>query len=179
MTEGAMTKTGRFTHDAPGDTRLRLVLDTMQDAFVEIDGDGVITDWNRAAEVLFGWKRGQVIGRPLADTIVPRRLRAAHTDALARFMDGGDARMSGRRLELPALDRTGREFPVEVSISPLRVDGDWRFAAFLRDVTHTAEARTTLTERIARVGSWDWDAASGDVTWSEELCRIHGQDPRT
>src|SRR5687768_16079601 len=109
----------RFTTESADALRLRLVLDTVQDAFVEIDDAGAITDWNPAAEVLFGWRRAEVVGRELADTIIPPLLRDAHLRAMRRFMAGGTSRYTNRRLELPALDRSGREFRVELSVAPI------------------------------------------------------------
>ncbi|CAA9509374.1 MAG: diguanylate cyclase/phosphodiesterase (GGDEF & EAL domains) with PAS/PAC sensor(s) [uncultured Solirubrobacteraceae bacterium] len=184
MKDAASKTTGRFA-PRPGadESRLRLVLETMQDAFVEIDGDGTITDWNRAAEVLFGWTRDEVLGRGLHDTIVAEQLREALGAAVDDFTSGGEEAITGRRLELPAVDRTGREFAAELSITPMRVGRAWRFAAFLRDASDRAPARQPLdvghvTERVARLGSWHWVPLTGEMRFSEGLCRILGEDPR-
>jgi PAS domain S-box-containing protein/diguanylate cyclase (GGDEF)-like protein len=172
--------------DAAGDeSLLRLVLDTTRDAYISMDGDGAITDWNPAAEVLFGWSRSEAVGRTLAETVIPERLREAHLQAVRRFTAGGAPRHVGRVLDLPAVHRSGREFPVELAVAPLRVGDEWRFCAFLRDATERVAARSdparqaeqmAATERLARLGTWDWDAAERTLVWSPELCRIYGVD---
>jgi PAS domain S-box-containing protein len=173
---------------ASKDALLRLVLETTQDAFVAIDEAGRIRDWNRAAEVLFGWSEDEAIGRPLGDTIIPERLRAAHAHGLRRYLGGDASRILGKRLELPALHRDGREFPVELTISPLRVGPGWLFAAFLRDATDRTLAREALerdygrlaeAERTARLGSWEWDLADERVTYSDSLYDIFGLERGT
>jgi PAS domain S-box-containing protein len=111
------------------------VLETAADAFVSIDGDGCVTAWNRAAEETFGWSASEVIGRLLAETIVPPEHREAHRLGVERVASGGESTLAGRRIELTALHRDGREFPVEVLISPLEIDGVLQFNAFLRDIS--------------------------------------------
>lgn len=136
---------------ASSDALLRLVLDTTQDAYVTMDETGRIRDWNPAAEVLFGWSRDEAVGRALAETIIPERLRAAHREGLGRYLSGGASRVVGRRLELSALRRDGREFAVELTMAPLRVGGSWLFAAFLRDVTERTLAREALERDHGRL----------------------------
>jgi len=168
---------------ASTDSLLRLLLDTAQEAFVAMDARGRIRDWNPAAEVLFGWSRAEVLGRPVVDTIVPERLRDAHRRSLRRYLDGEPTRMVGNRLEVAALCRDGREIPVEVTVAPLRVGEGWMFTAFLRDITERTLAREALershlelakAQHVARMGHWDWDAATDRVTWSPALHDVTG-----
>src|SRR5690349_83914 len=94
--------------------RLRAVLDSAHDAFISMDHGGRVTAWNPAAEQLFGWTRDEAVGRPATELMIPPRLRAAHEAGMARVRRTGVSEMSGRRLELTAVDRNGREFPVEM-----------------------------------------------------------------
>jgi PAS domain S-box-containing protein len=103
---------------------LRLVVDTTRDAYVAIDGDGCITDWNPAAVALFGWERDKVLGRALSETIFAPRLHGDHWREVHRFIAGGAAPDTGRLLDLPGIDRNGAEVPVELHIVTLA-----RFAA--------------------------------------------------
>jgi PAS domain S-box-containing protein len=107
---------------------------------------------------------------------------------MQRFLAGDASRILGHRLELPALHRDGREFKVELTISPLRVGSGWMFAAFLRDVTERTLAREALerdygrlaqAEQTARLGSWEWDLATAEVTYSDSLYGIFGLDRDT
>jgi PAS domain S-box-containing protein len=96
--------------------RYRTTVQTAGDAFVRIDEEGVITDWNRQAELTFGWAAGEAVGRKLSQTIVPPEHREAHDRGLRRFLDTGDGPVVNRRTEISAIDRSGRQFPVELTI---------------------------------------------------------------
>jgi PAS domain S-box-containing protein len=115
--------------------RTRLIIDTAHDAFVAMDEEGRITEWNLQAEATFGWPRAEALGRPLADTIIPPQHRAAHAAGLARFLATGEGVILNRRIELTALRRDGQEFPAELTIAPLRLGQHHLFGAFVRDIT--------------------------------------------
>ena len=121
---------------AESETRARLVVDTAHDAFIGIDSMGRIAAWNAQAEATFGWTRDEVLGRILAETIVPPAFREAHISGMRRFHETGEAPVVNQRLELTALHRSGREFPIELTISsPMRVESGFFFGAFLRDIS--------------------------------------------
>lgn len=122
----------------------RLILETANDAFVSIDGDGVVIDWNGAAERIFGWHRDEALGRELSDLMIPPRYHAAHRAGLARYVRTGESQVLFHTLELTALHRDGHEFPVELTIWPSHVHGRLRFNAFLRDVTERARMHDHL-----------------------------------
>jgi len=132
---------------AESEARARIIVDTAHDAFVGIDGAGRIVDWNERAVETFGWTRGEAIGRNLADTIIPEGFRAAHLEGMRRFHETGSAPVLNTRLELRALHRSGREFPVELTItSPVPGENGFFFGAFLRDISdrneHDEQLRT-------------------------------------
>ena len=95
-----------------GEERTRRIIDTARDAFVGIDGAGLITDWNRSAEKAFGWSRPDAVGRSLAETIIPAGLRGADANDLERYLAAGDAGRIGGRMEFTAIHRDGHELPV-------------------------------------------------------------------
>jgi PAS domain S-box-containing protein len=115
--------------------RIRTILETAQDAFVGMDSNGGITDWNPQAEQITGWRRDEVLGRPLHEVLIPPALREAHQRGMRRFLVTGEARVLGRRLELMALRRDGKEFPVEMTIGLVDVAGERSFGAFLNDIS--------------------------------------------
>jgi diguanylate cyclase (GGDEF)-like protein/PAS domain S-box-containing protein len=129
--------------------RLRTVLATSDDAFVGMDAQGRITDWNRAAADVFGWSAKEVIGRTVAEVLVPPRLRPAHDAGLSRFLASGERTLPAR-VELSALHRDGHEVPVEMSLSALRWEGDWYFHAFVRDISERRDAQAALVEAERR-----------------------------
>src|SRR5262245_34379065 len=135
------------------ETRTRLIVDTAYDAFIAIDTEGRITDWNRQAEVTFGWSRQEAIGRLLADTVIPESYREAHWQGLKRYLTTGIARVLNKRLEMTALNRDGKEFPVELTITPVQLGTTCLFNAFLRDITERKQAEEDLkrtTEELTR-----------------------------
>jgi PAS domain S-box-containing protein len=122
----------------------RRIIDTAQEAFVGMDADGRIIEWNRQAELAFGWRRDEAIGRRLADTIIPERYREAHWRGLDRFLRTGEAEVLGRRLELSALRRDGNEFPVELVIWAVPSGGGVLFHALLHDIADRKRAEHVL-----------------------------------
>ena len=121
---------------AESEARARIIVDTAHDAFIGIDGTGRIANWNNQAAATFGWTRSEAIGRSLVDTIIPPGLRAAHLEGMRRFQQTGSAPVVNKRVELTALHRSGREFPVELTItSPVHGENGIFFGAFLRDIS--------------------------------------------
>lgn len=122
------------------DARYRAV-DASALAFVQVDRTGLIQDWNPAAEQLFGWRRDEVVGRPLADTIIPAALRSAHNAGFARRLADGDGPGMSHRFELPAVHRDGSGLSISMTMDTLGPDG---FCAFISDQTEWHEARQEL-----------------------------------
>jgi PAS domain S-box-containing protein len=130
---------------AESDAQARMIVDTAHDAYISIDPAGRIVTWNAQAETTFGWTRDEVLGRPLVDTIIPPAFRDAHSNGMRRFLQTGEAPVVNQRLELTALDRTGREFPIELTVtSPMRVESGFFFGAFLRDISGRLERDAEL-----------------------------------
>jgi PAS domain S-box-containing protein len=130
---------------ADSEARARLIIDTAHDAFVGIDARGRIVSWNAQAEAIFGWTRDEALGRDMAETIIPPSFRDAHNRGLAHFRRTGEAPVINKRLELAALHRSGREFPIEITITaPMpHGQGDF-FGAFLRDISERRERDAQL-----------------------------------
>jgi PAS domain S-box-containing protein len=123
-----------------GKDRIRDILDTAKEAFIAMDESGTITAWNRAAEATFGWPASKAIGRTAADVVIPERYREAHERGLRTFLEKGHGPMLNRRVELTALHRDGHEFPIEMTIAPVRVRGGFSFNAFLHDISDRKRA---------------------------------------
>jgi PAS domain S-box-containing protein len=115
--------------------RMGWVLDTANDAYVSTDADGIVTAWNAAATGLFGYAAAEAVGRPVGDLILPARFRAAHEAGLRRVRQTGVSILSGQRLELAAVDRFGREFPIEMTLQVVPENGAQVCHAFLHDIT--------------------------------------------
>jgi PAS domain S-box-containing protein len=126
------------------------------DGVISIDRNGTIIEFNPAATTAFGISRDLAIGRELAEVIVPPRLRERHRAALRRIVETGEARILGKRIELPGLRADGSEFPLELSISRVSLGDQPAFTAQIRDITdrkRMEQERDDLLgrERAARV----------------------------
>jgi protein-histidine pros-kinase len=132
------------------EARKSAVMEGALDCIVTMDHKGVITEFNPAAERTFGYSRHEAIGRPLAELLIPQRLRDRHRQGLARFAETGEGPVLGKRIELPAMKRDGTEFPAELSIVLVRRDGPPVFTGFVRDLTDqkAAEAVRLRTLRL-------------------------------
>jgi len=130
------------------EARTRLIVDTAHDAFIAMDAGGFIVDWNQRAEITFGWSREEAIGRPLGDTIIPPQYREAHKRGLKHFLATGEGPVLNKRFEIMALHRDGHEFPVELTIRPIRLEQGYIFNSFLHDITEKKQAEEAL--RLAK-----------------------------
>jgi PAS domain S-box-containing protein len=124
--------------------RTRLIVESALDAVITMNTQGLITGWNPQAETIFGWSREDAIHRRLAETIIPPQYREAHHQGLQHFLATGEGPVLNKRIEITALHRDGHEFPVELTISPLRSGETFIFSAFIRDITKRRRAEEAL-----------------------------------
>lgn len=120
------------------------VFENALDAVVLMNSRGIITRWNAQAEKVFGWSKAEAIGRPMDDTIVPKRHRTPHALGLAYFLATGEGPVLNKRIEIEALHRDGHEFSVELSITPIKTADGYEFSAFVRDITPTKLQKAEL-----------------------------------
>jgi diguanylate cyclase (GGDEF)-like protein/PAS domain S-box-containing protein len=135
------------------EARARLIVDGASDAFVATDEADVIIEWNAQAAALFGWTRDEVLGRDLAELLIPARNRARHRRRIAGYLATTDAPALSERVERPDLHRDGREFVVELTISPVLTEAGHTFNIFMHDITERRRnARYLATEHaVSRV----------------------------
>ena len=117
------------------EVRKASILDTALDSIITSDETGRITEFNAAAEVAFGYKKQDVIGRQMADLIIPHRYRERHREGMKRYLATGEAHVLGRRIEIEALRADGSELPVELAIVRVPLPGPAFFTAYIRDLT--------------------------------------------
>jgi PAS domain S-box-containing protein len=121
------------------------------DAVVTIDADGTVLAFNRAAEDTFGHRAVEAIGNDVAELIIPASLRELHRAALARFLETGEQTIMNRRVEVTGLHADGHEFPVELTVTKVPLDGPPTFTAYLRDITDRKQARAELLASRSRI----------------------------
>ena len=168
------------------EARKTAILDSALDCIVTIDHEGRITEFNPAAELTLGYCRHEAVGKQLADVIIPASLREQHRQGFARYLATGEARVLGKRVELMAARADGSEFPVELAISRIPLDGPPSFTGYLRDITERKLAEEELRrseaflaegQRLSRTGSFSWRVATEEITWSEQVYSIFELDP--
>jgi len=112
--------------------RLSQIIDSTYDAYVSMDEQGMVIGWNRSAEKMFGWQRQDVLGKDLADLMIPEPMRAAHRQGMHRYCQSGVATMLYKPLRLRACHRSGDELDISMVITPLRSGEKQEFFAFIR-----------------------------------------------
>ncbi|HEY2412071.1 MAG TPA: response regulator [Pirellulaceae bacterium] len=125
-------------------TEKHAVVETALDAVISMDREGRITGWNSQAEATFGRTAAEVLGQPVAGTIIPISFREAHEKGLKRFLETGETNVLNKRIEVRGLHRDGHEFPVELAIAPINSPAAISFCAFARDITDRQEAADAL-----------------------------------
>lgn len=128
------------------ETQFRHVVHTAPDGIVLADGDGKIVSWNTAAERLFGYAEGEILGQPLA-TIMPTRYREDHRRGLECVKATGVSPLTGRTIELQGLRKDGSEFPIELSVSIWGVGGQMYSCGIIRDITLRKATEATLQQQ--------------------------------
>ena len=128
---------------------LQGILEGLPDAILVVDETGTIVAINQHVEDLLGYRRDDLLGRPV-ELLVPTGLRAAHVVHRQHYRAHPYARAMGAGIDLVALRKDGTEVPVEISLSPMPIDGKPHVVSAIRDVTHRRRAAAVLRESEER-----------------------------
>ena len=164
-------------------SRLAAIVQSSDDAIVAKDLNGIVTSWNSSAERIFGYSEQEVLGKPIA-LIIPPELQPEELEILRRLR-------AGERIdhfETVRVAKGGKRILVSLTISPVKDSSGTIVGAskIARDITRIKQVEQALREseqrmrfclEAANIGTWDWDIESGSVRWSENMERIHGQEP--
>lgn len=154
------------------EARARAISDSSIDGIIVIDGKGVITYFNHAAEKIFGYAAEEVVGKELHNVLVSENARKAYYEKLPDFERTGQCQVIGKILEVTAIRKDGSRFPVELSISSFHLDGQWYSAGTIRDITKrkkmeerllTASITDPLTGLMNRRGFLDFAEKQIDI----------------
>ncbi len=124
--------------------KLHKIIDTSLDAVITINEKGLVTEWNQHAETIFSYTREEALGKDMGDLIVPPQNREAHTRGMKHYLRTGEGSVLNKRIEITGYDKTGREFPIELSITPIKLKDQFVFSGFIRDITDRKEAEAEL-----------------------------------
>ncbi len=128
--------------------RYKTILETAQDAIICLEYTGKISVWNKKAEEMFGYPPDEMIGKELHKIIVPERHRVKAYDGLKTFFRTGAGPVVGKTVELSALRKDGTEFPIDLSISAMRIRGEWQATGIIRDITERKQAEERLKQQV-------------------------------
>lgn len=139
---------------AAGDSLYRAAIAASPDAFVALDADGRIVEWSVRAESMFGWPADAVRGKVLADIVMPEPFAAEHRARLDLLKEQGRAGKADAPRRISARRRDGDSFTAELLVSPVLIDGLWRFICFIRDLTEAvlAERQLIQAQKLEAIG---------------------------
>jgi PAS domain S-box-containing protein len=128
------------------------VIENAHSAFIGMNGEGIIMDWNRAAERTFGWRQDEVKGKRFSQTLLPERLRKTFETEARKFKESGTSLFFNQILDQYAVHKDGHEMPVEVTYSCVHLNDSFRLFAFIRDSLrrHELELQRHRTEELER-----------------------------
>ena len=153
--------------------RRQVMLEAMNEAYVATDAAGVVTEWNRAAEMTFGYSAAEAIGRPLAGLIIPERDRPDLTRMLGWRLDlGSGPRRRDIRAERQALHRDGHEFTVELAATLVEIGGEVTLHALMHDISDRKRAEEEMRQHAEDVEAIS--AAIGELARSTVATEARG-----
>jgi PAS domain S-box-containing protein len=133
------------------ETRHAGILESALDCIITIDDRGRVLEFNAAAERTFGHRAGEVVGREMAELIVPPALRDEHRRGFTRYLEAGDAKLLNRRVEIVGMRADGSEFPVELTITRIGGPDQSTFTGFVRDITERKRSEEELRASLQRL----------------------------
>ena len=152
--------------------RLAAIVETSLDCIITIDHQGKITEWNPAAEITFGFKKDDILGERLSQTIIPNGLRSAYENGMKTYLVSGHGPILGKRIEIEALHADGHHFPVELAVTPVKTGKHPSFTAYLRDISTQRNA-----EQQMRLQSKTLEAAANGIIITNADSRMVWANP--
>lgn len=131
--------------------RFENMLEHAPEAVIVINGEGIISEWNPKAELIFHWQKNEVVGRYLHEIIIPQRYHEAHIAGLNRYLRTGVGNVLNKPIELSALRKDNTEFDVGLSISPFDYKGEKFFIGFISDITERKAAEEKIRQLNAEL----------------------------
>ena len=143
------TKDLRKTLDELQDSRnlFGSAIESALDAMVIADGSSRILEWNRKAELIFGWTREEALGKRLSQLIIPHHHRDGHTKGMQHYHATGHGPVLNKSFETQGLRRNGEVFDIELYITSVQIDKEEVFSSFIRDITKSKQLTKDLEKQ--------------------------------
>lgn len=163
----------------------RLIMNSSLNAIITIDKKGLINFWNSRAEQMFGWKKSEVIGKPLHETIIPDVHKANHVIGMDHYLKTGEGPVLNKNMELPAINREGLEFPIEISIIPIHQNNELFFCSFIQDISERKQVENQLKTQEEKyrnmitnmnLGMLEVDNEENIKFANQSFCKISGYE---
>ncbi len=131
--------------------RLKTFFNGGPDAVIVINENQQILEWNPKAEQIFGYTAAEVIGKTLSEIIIPLQYREAHKKGMAHYLKTGEGPVLNKTIEITALHKNEHEFYINLSISNVKLEGEWIFIAFLSDISERKKTEQMLIRKEAEL----------------------------
>jgi PAS domain S-box-containing protein len=131
--------------------KLRMILESAPDAVIIIDDRSRVLTWTRQSEIMFGYSAEEVTGKPVGDFIVPDYMKKAHADGMNRYLATGIPHILNKRIEITARRKGDQEFPVELTVIPIKTSKGLVFSAFIRDISESKQDRAAIETATSRL----------------------------
>jgi PAS domain S-box-containing protein len=135
------------------ESKLKSITNSAQDAIIMIDNEGLITFWNPAATVIFGYSIDEVMGENLHKIIAPNKYHTEHGKAFSMFQKSGKGNAIGKNLEFEGHTKNGDTIIVSLSLSGIEIDGKWNAVGIIRDVTEQKRAQNEIQHKSGLITS--------------------------
>jgi len=175
-----------ITDQVQAEAKFRTLLENAPEAIVIVNQTGEMVLVNAQTETMFGFSRQELLGRSV-EMLIPERFCDEYRSFQAVCSTAPRIRSKRKGLASYGLRRDGSEIPLEISLSPLQTEEGLLIFAAIRDISEQvqaeeslrkSEARLAAAQRIAHLGSWDWDIVANTLYWSDEVYRIFGLPPQ-
>lgn len=133
------------------EARKAAIFESALDCIITINHEGKIVEFNAAAEKTFGYTRAETLGKAMSELIIPPSLRDGHRRGLAHYLSTGEGPVLGKEIEITAMRADGTEFPVELAITRIPLNGPPVFTGYVRDITERKRAEQQARDNLQRV----------------------------
>jgi|GEM_PF-2346798 len=141
-----------------GYEKFRTLCESIQDAVIMIDSTGNIVFWNKTAEVWFGYKEKEVMGKNMFSLLLPKQYYDDFSNGFNRFKKTGKRSFVEKTVELTGLGKDGIEFPLELSLSGVKIDGTWHAISTIRDIAKRKNAEETIARK------WQFEKTISEIS---------------